>query len=218
MLCSFLRRPPQTRAQALVQEMREALSRRRALGILPPGAVSAMQADTTLTTSAAGLPKDLSSPRLALSRLFSAASASRMTGSAASRSCVHSSWNAVTSACAHAESPEIIRTNFSGHILRGRAPVNPECHLRSSRASTGCPCYKTDSPGHQHGAQKCTQPGQYEGHTADLMEHHQATQMLVCETAAQSATQETELGSRVAGSACRSSMESSPIAHSQQPS
>ncbi len=33
------------------------------LGTLPPGAVRIIHADTTLTTSAAGEPKDLSSPR-----------------------------------------------------------------------------------------------------------------------------------------------------------
>jgi len=41
----------------------------RSLGIFPPVAVRHMQADTTWTTSAAGEPKLLSSPRLALSRL-----------------------------------------------------------------------------------------------------------------------------------------------------
>ena len=45
----------------------------------------------TWTTSAAGLPNDLSSPSDALSKEFSAASASAITGSAASRSRVHSS-------------------------------------------------------------------------------------------------------------------------------
>mmetsp|Transcript_13357 Transcript_13357/g.32648 ORF Transcript_13357/g.32648 Transcript_13357/m.32648 type:complete len:242 (-) Transcript_13357:572-1297(-) len=76
------------------------------LGTLPPGAVSTMQADTTCTTSAAGLPNDLSSPSDALSSEFNAASASAMMGSAASRSRAHSSWNACTSDCslAHASS------------------------------------------------------------------------------------------------------------------
>ncbi len=73
------------------------------LGILPPGAVSTIQALTTCTTSAAGLPKDLSSPREPLSREFRAASASLMIGSAAAKSLVHSSAKAVTSACAQAK-------------------------------------------------------------------------------------------------------------------
>mmetsp|Transcript_42947 Transcript_42947/g.109892 ORF Transcript_42947/g.109892 Transcript_42947/m.109892 type:complete len:368 (-) Transcript_42947:68-1171(-) len=78
----------------------------RSLGILPPGAVSTMHALTTCTTSAAGLPNDLSSPRLPLSSELSAASASAMMGSAASRSLAHSSWNAVTSSASleHASS------------------------------------------------------------------------------------------------------------------
>lgn len=67
------------------------------LGILPPGDVSTMQADTTFTTSAAGLPKDFNSPKLALSKLFNAASASLMIGSVTSKSRLHSSWKAVTS-------------------------------------------------------------------------------------------------------------------------
>ena len=71
---------------------------RPTLGILPPGAAKTITADTTATTSAAGLPKDLSSPREALSRELSAASAWAIMGSAASRSLEHSSWKAMTSA------------------------------------------------------------------------------------------------------------------------
>lgn len=51
----------------------------------------------TWTTSAAGEPKDLSSPRDALSKDPRAASASAMMGSAACSSRAHSSWNAITS-------------------------------------------------------------------------------------------------------------------------
>lgn len=67
------------------------------LGIFPPGAVSTIHALTTCTTSAAGLPKDLSSPKDPLSREFKAASASLMIGSAAASSRPHSSAKAVTS-------------------------------------------------------------------------------------------------------------------------
>lgn len=70
-----------------------------ALGILLPGAVRIMQALTTATTSEAGLPKDFSSPKEALSKEFNAASASIITGSATAKSREHSSWKAVTSAC-----------------------------------------------------------------------------------------------------------------------
>mmetsp|Transcript_8251 Transcript_8251/g.16992 ORF Transcript_8251/g.16992 Transcript_8251/m.16992 type:complete len:209 (+) Transcript_8251:2205-2831(+) len=78
----------------------------RSLGIFPPGAVSTMHALATCTTSAAGEPKDLSSPRDFLSSELSAAIASAITGSAALRSCSHSSWNAITSSaiCAAASS------------------------------------------------------------------------------------------------------------------
>ena len=69
------------------------------LGIFPPGAVKTMQADTTCTTSAAGLPNDLSSPSEALSRELRAASACWMMGSAAPSSLAHSSWKEITSAC-----------------------------------------------------------------------------------------------------------------------
>ena len=74
----------------------------RSLGTLPPGAHSTMHAATTCTTSAAGEPNDLSSPRDALSSEFKAASASLMTGSATARSREHSSWKVCTSDCSAA--------------------------------------------------------------------------------------------------------------------
>mmetsp|Transcript_25005 Transcript_25005/g.85567 ORF Transcript_25005/g.85567 Transcript_25005/m.85567 type:complete len:219 (-) Transcript_25005:9327-9983(-) len=78
----------------------------RSLGIFPPGAHNTMQAATTCTTISAGEPKDFNSPRLFLSNEFSAASASRMIGSAALRSSAHSSWKLATSSAilAHAAS------------------------------------------------------------------------------------------------------------------
>mmetsp|Transcript_92475 Transcript_92475/g.135170 ORF Transcript_92475/g.135170 Transcript_92475/m.135170 type:complete len:241 (-) Transcript_92475:795-1517(-) len=66
------------------------------LGFLPP-LVSQITAAVTSSTPAGGLARDFNSVIDFLSRVPNAASASRMMGSAASRSLSHSFWNAITS-------------------------------------------------------------------------------------------------------------------------
>ena len=70
----------------------------RSFGILPAGAVRTMQAASTDTISGAGVLNDRSSPSDFLSRLFSAASACAMIGSASFRSSAQDACWAITSA------------------------------------------------------------------------------------------------------------------------
>jgi len=63
----------------------------RTFGILPFGEQSTIHAAATSSTPAGGVLSDLSSPSAFLSKLFSAASAAMMIGSAAFKSVSHSS-------------------------------------------------------------------------------------------------------------------------------
>lgn len=80
-----------------------------------PPSIEVQQLMITCTTSAAGLPKDLSSPSDALSREFRAASASAMMGSAAARSRVHSSWKFCTSVCRQDSTEVAVRASAKWH-------------------------------------------------------------------------------------------------------
>lgn len=129
-------------------------------GIFPPCAVSTIHADSTATTSGAGLPNDFNSPNDALSSEFKDFSAARMIGSASAKSFAHSAWNAMTSYCiwnrnivctlsdfTNSYCPAVSINLLGAHARYHRVICRPPSVLTISFKPSGCICVKTDYSG-----------------------------------------------------------------------